>query len=51
VVNLGGKSYRFSTPKSSAQDGDALAGERLAIPLGASLSTRRRRSISTFPCN
>jgi inner membrane protein len=35
VVNLGGKRYRFATPKISAQDGDALAGQRLAIPLGA----------------
>ena len=34
LVNLGGKSRRFSTPKGSAQNGDALAGERLAIPLG-----------------
>ncbi|WP_300454422.1 cell envelope integrity protein CreD [Accumulibacter sp.] len=34
AVTLGGKRYRFSTPKSSTLPGDALAGERLAIPLG-----------------
>jgi inner membrane protein len=35
AVNLSGTRHRFSTPKSSAVEGDALAGERLAIPLGA----------------
>lgn len=34
VVDINGKSYRFATPTHPASDSDALAGPRLAIPLG-----------------
>ena len=49
VVNLDGQRYRFATPKISAQDGDALAGERLAIPLGAIALEAARTLDFDFP--
>ena len=34
-VSIAGKRHRFATPKGRPAEGDALAGPRLAVPLGA----------------